>query len=560
MKKQMPLRLFGLLVVAASACKDSSGPERGLPPGTMELSAGEVRSLASSNLQPLRIAGGPGGSEYVLISLLASQTASLPLQFSGEQLVPVVGPTPARLTDPTPALSRALTPMASDLTFESRLRRKEREELAPRMPGARAGREGGPRSMRALFSRMDAMEIGAPVQLNTTTRSACDVPDIRSGKVVAVSQYAVIVADDANPVGGFTQADYAEIAAAFDTLVHPVVTQNFGLAGDVDNNGGRSLIFYTRAVNELSPINSSLIVGGFFFSRDLFPTAGSVPCAGSNQAEMFYMLVPDPAGEVNNNVRTTASVRRLTVGVLAHEYQHLINASRRIYVNDANEFEENWLNEGLSHIAEELLFYRASGLAPRLNITLEMLRESQLRLDAVNAYQASNLGRLVEYLRDTENASPNARDDQLSTRGAAWQLLRYAADQSGTAEQTLWLALANARSSGTANLSGVLGVSFETLIRDWSAAQYTDDTGVPVGRPHTHPSWNYRSLLPALTTSPAYPLFTRSLVAPVSFTLRKGGTAYVRFGVAAGKVGAIAATSGGAPPPATSSFVLIRTR
>ena len=44
----------------------------------------------------------------------------------------------------------------------------------------------------------------------------------------------------------------------------------------------------------------------------------------------------------------------VTPGTLAHEYQHLINAGRRLYVNNANAFEDMWLNEGLSHIAEEL--------------------------------------------------------------------------------------------------------------------------------------------------------------------------------------------------------------
>lgn len=513
------------------------------------MNAGEVRALAATDAQQLRIAGGAAGSEFVLISLFTSQNGSLPLQISGEQLVAAVG------QPSLPANS-----LAGDPAFESRIRRMERQALTRRIPDARARRAERPTTAPAPAPSMDVIPIGASVRLNTATRSACDLPDIRDGHVVAVSQFAVVVADDANPVGGFTTADYEEIAAAFDTLVHPVVTQNFGAPQDIDSNGGRSLIFFTRAVNELSPINSSLIVGGFFFSRDLFPTTGAAACAGSNQAEMFYLMVPDPGGEVNGNVRTKAAVRRLTVGVLAHEYQHLINASRRIYVNEASEFEEGWLNEGLSHIAEELLFFRASGLAPRQNITLAMLRESPIRLNAVNAYQAANFGRLIEYLRDTETASPTARDDQLSTRGAAWQLLRYAADQSSMVEGTLWFNLANARSSGVANLTGVLGLSFESLIRDWSVAQYTDDAGVPVGPGYLHRSWNYRSLLPELMAASAYPLYTRSLATPASFRLSGGGIAYLRFGVAAGRTGRITATSGGAPPPAASSFLLVRTR
>jgi hypothetical protein len=184
---------------------------------------------------------------------------------------------------------------------------------------------------------------------------------------------------------------------------------------------------------------------------------------------MFYMLVPDPNGEVNTNVRMKASVRRVTVGVIGHEFQHLINASRRIYVNNATSFEEGWLNEGLSHIAEELLFYSASGLTPRQNITLSNLRSSQTILDAVNAYQVSNFGRLIEYVEDPEARSPYASDDELATRGATCQLLRYAADRSTTSQQQIWFNLVNSRNAGITNFTAVFGGGFQSLVRDWAA-------------------------------------------------------------------------------------------
>ena len=111
------------------------------------------------------------------------------------------------------------------------------------------------------------------------------------------------------------------------------------------------------------------IVGGFFYGRDLFPLQagnGFPACAGSNYAEMFYMLAPDPAGPVNGNARSTAYVRNSTLGVVGHEFQHLISASRRLYVvqgvGGTDWSEDAWLNEGLSHIAEELLFYHRAQL------------------------------------------------------------------------------------------------------------------------------------------------------------------------------------------------------
>ena len=109
---------------------------------------------------------------------------------------------------------------------------------------------------------------------------------------------------------------------------------NFGAPCDIDDNGKIAILF-TRAVNELTPANSPSFVGGFFFPRDLFP-AHAAPtfdvCATSNEGEMFYMLVPDPTGAINGNVPARLR-RQLTTGILAHEFQHLINAGRRMYVN-----------------------------------------------------------------------------------------------------------------------------------------------------------------------------------------------------------------------------------
>jgi hypothetical protein len=47
---------------------------------------------------------------------------------------------------------------------------------------------------------------------------------------------------------------------------------------------------------------------------------------------MFYLCAPIRTGEVNNNKRSKETVRRSTQGTVAHELQHLINASRRLFV------------------------------------------------------------------------------------------------------------------------------------------------------------------------------------------------------------------------------------
>jgi hypothetical protein len=568
--------MFALVLAACGR----DGPNEPPPPvGVLSLAVGEGRTLTASQAATIEISGGSAGGEFVLIPFHASQvaTSTVALEFAGTQMTGVTGPPSPQVgpADATPSFNQGLGARASeDVSFHTALRRQERELLVTHGWAARAARADRMQVLRSASVAVPA--VGDQMTLNVNAKrdkpgervEACFNADLRTGTVMAVTTRAVIVADNANPSGGFEPAEYAEIGQAFDALVHPVVTQNFGVPGDIDSNQGRSVVFYTRAVNELTSVGSQSVIFGFFHPRDLFPKAGPNPgstnddCPTSNQAEMFYMLVPDPTGQVNGNVRTKESVRRSTVGVLGHEYQHLINASLRI-AND-RPGEEVWLNEGLSHIAEELLFYSASELAPRQNITFTTLRSSEKIRDAVNAYQVSNFGRLIEYLEDPEARSPYANDDELATRGATWQLLRYAADRSSTAQQTLWLRLANSTTSGIANFTAAFGGEFFSIVRDWATAQYTDDAVAQTAPSFQHPSWHYRSVIPALinpTTPPPYPLKTRTLAGtPLSLTLKGGSAAYLRFGVAAGVTAIITPTSSGGALPAAVSLTVLRTK
>lgn len=375
-----------------------------------------------------------------------------------------------------------------------------------------------------------------PRQYNVQANDPCSAPDFRTGHVAAVSKYAIVIADSANPSGGFTTAEYMELARTFDTLIYPVITENFGEPADMDGNG-RVLIFYTRAVNEMTPAGSTGYVGGFFFARDLFPkasTQGLQGCQGSNEAELFYMMVPDPNGSVNGNTRGKESVRRITLGTIAHEFQHLINGSRRLYLNNAQSWEESWLNEGLSHIAEELIFYQASGLQPRQNIDLDRLRSipAGQAVDAFNAYQISNFGRLSIFFEESELSSGYSDEAELADRGAAWHYLRYIADRASVADRDLWFRLANSTIGGFDNLKQVVGLDPRRLYRDWAITSYTDDLVGTKDSTFQQPSWNYRSIMPEVKMSLPAPRQLRPGEAQ-QFRLRGGGTSYLQFTVAA---------------------------
>lgn len=273
-------------------------------------------------------------------------------------------------------------------------------------------------------------------QFNVSTSNGCQSVQLRTGEVKAETQHVTIVADLSNPAGGFTQADYNAFAATFESLVWPVLTGNFGAPSDIDGSG-RVVVFFTSAVNSLTSAGSTSFVGGFFFGRDLIPKGGDprffpFPCPGSNETEMFYVLAPDPTASLGL-AHSTASVRSMAVGIIGHEMQHLINFSRRLYVNTNTSFSTNdafedvFMEEGLSHIAEELLLFDAGMLTPRSNLTSSMLTAAPN--NAANGFARANLQRFGAFLREPSRNSPYADNDFIPTRGAIWSFLRYLADR-----------------------------------------------------------------------------------------------------------------------------------
>lgn len=380
------------------------------------------------------------------------------------------------------------------------------------------------------------LSVGDVLTINVNADSVCTAPINRQARVVALSEHSAVLADVSNPANGFTDAEYQQFADEFERITWPVVTQNFGTPGDVDFNG-RILILFTSAVNELTPRNSDFIVGGFFYARDLFPrkeTAQAQGCESSNVRELFYLLAPDPGGSINGNVRSKNYVQSSTFSTLSHEFEHLVNASRRLYVNDAEDFEETWLDEGLAHIAEELSFYAAApGLEPRQNIALTSAFFSDgARLAALTRYQVANFGRLNEYYRAPSANSPIQPDDDLATRGAAWQFLRYAADQRGGSERDFWFNLANSKLRGIANLSAQLGTDPLPVFQNWGVAIYTDDAVPGVPAVYTHPSWNFRQILSNEGLG-GFKLDVDTLAngVPRRVDLAATGNAYLRLGV-----------------------------
>ncbi|HKJ93603.1 MAG TPA: hypothetical protein VJ957_10555 [Longimicrobiales bacterium] len=551
MRAKLVALTLGLVLVGCET--NTTGPNSSFYGCAMgdatQMSAGQVLSLGGAGGVCLADAGGAG--DYVIVPFMATTPASDTVagaKTAVDILAGGIGASSGGLPDRAPLapggpplfdLSGQPFARQPDEAFDVALRRREIRDLTGKIHPAGPGGGSGMRTMATSPSAVPS--VGDLVSYNTAAACSSSAEDIRTGRVRAVSQYAIIVEDTTDPAPGLSQSDVNYFAATMDTLVYPVDTGAFGTPSDIDSNGGRTIIFFTSSVNERTPANSQYYIGGFFWAGDLFPhqsTSRLSACPGSNEAEIFYALAPDPNGVINGNVFNVDFVRRVTVSTLGHEFQHLINASRRLFVNNANVFEDVWLNEGLSHIAEELLFYAAAHLQPGLNLTLDTLRSSDAIRVPANEFVVNDLSRYISFLERPDTASVMGIDN-LAMRGAIWSFLRYAADRSGSA--TFFYDLDNSTTAGVANLRNVIGSDPLQWMRDWAVSIYADDAVPGVDPVYTQPSWNFRSVLPALTNDSTFPLRVHALSAgsTLSFDLLPGGTAFSSFSLDAGHRGVI---------------------
>ena len=564
------------VIVSASAAQLSC---TGVTPLT--LNVGDVHQLTGLERSSLCIGGG-AGSEYALIafnsSLDTSATAST-VALTATGTVSVSNP-------PTPQVIAGGPPIAAqrarrDVGFEMRMRAMERRELNPRFGAARAwyanrGRQGsGRKGLSAIINIPTNAPVGTLVSLNGNATSACSAPQPRGATITAISNHAIIVVDTLAPANGFTTADYQNFAATFDTLIYPIDTLNFGVPTDIDNNG-HVVLFFSPIVNQLSSNSSGSYVGGFFFSRDLFPLTTTVVgsdtlsgCAGSNLGEMFYLPVVDPAQQFNRFFPDTVTVRVHLLTTLVHEFQHLINAGRHLYVNTTStSLEESWLDESQAMLAQELLYYHVSGFAPKQKLTYATIstgaNSNGTQLSIANGDLIESLQDVSVYIQTTESSTPFNNTENIQTLGSGWQFMRYMLDHTAAgAQYTFSRAIDNGLVPGFANVSNVFSMSLPTLAttyQSWAIAQYVDGTGLSSNTAYSNPSWNFRSVIDGIFNLSEYELATRPLLpaTPVSVALRGGGASYMRFRVNSGVTAQIVPT-GNVVASTAVTYALVRT-
>ncbi|MBT5056394.1 MAG: T9SS type A sorting domain-containing protein, partial [Gemmatimonadetes bacterium] len=379
--------------------------------------------------------------EVALSSLLNGQaspgdwqrhTGDIPL-VDGEQIVALYSTTrthedrgfPYALGQPPLAWAAAHTPRAKAARArylgEAELRRRE-SELARKVAAA-----GGLGLFQPTASQA---EIGD--QRGFTFDQFGRVATQRvPATVLAVSQYGVAWGHDGSGAGGtqLPTARIQEILNQFDADFDLLVT-SLGVPSDVDGDGKTHFLF--------TPLVDSTGFGGFVDAASILPFATG---GNGNQTDLIFISLGEP----------DLSYRSL----LAHEFQHLINFNQHVLVRFGDS-EVSWLNEGLSHVAEDL----------------------------VGGHRVGNADRVATYLADpTTVGLVGDASTSSAKRGGAYLFVRALVDRFG---RQVLLALIGTGRADRDNLQYVTQEAFEDLLANFAAQLAT--SGTDLGQ---HPRFDF---------------------------------------------------------------------
>lgn len=357
--------------------------------------------------------------------------------------------------------------------------------------------------------------------------------------VASVSRRAILAVDTldlqgAPPTVLFPQTTLDSITKEFDDITYPTDSSYFNKPTDIDNNG-HIVLLYSGQINKLTPPNTpGSFVGGFFFAGDIFPSTdqgggANTFCPQSNEGEIFYLLSPDPTGRFGN-IRKTGDVRQGTRGTIAHEFQHMINAGNRYFNPQVSNFEATWLDEALAHFAEDAVGRVVRGFGDLQTLTFNDILPPGCSSSSVppcpqandfNAFFYQNLARLTYWMKEPDEFAPFMKmaDTSLAVRGAAWAIVRYAADNySNDNPRALTRTLVAGPDTGTKNFVAATKAPLDTLVKGWLVSMYADHLNIAGLDPkNQYRSYNFRSVMPPVAravlnqSTATYPLTVQSI-------------------------------------------------
>jgi len=349
-----------------------------------------------------------------------------------------------------------------------------------------AEREGIPRAMRrpgeatsAAPQEIRQFNVWNTIDENASLYDPANYTQIQA-ELRYTGQHCLIYTDlDSLTTGNLTWADLKSFADRFDVDIRPSNNKYFGTENDVDGNG-KVIIVITPVVNLLTPNNANYFIGGFFIPIDLYRVGGNVPAGTTNHAEAFYILAADPDSTYSApSARSRADVAVENIKTIVHEYEHLISFSYRLSHYGAPAIQLTWLEEGMAHVAEDLLSQETG--EPTLN-------------DA-------NWKRGQRYRSNTGFFSLEDSESPVGQRGGIYLFLRLLGDRF---DDTIYKQILQSSCLGRSCIESVTGRKFDDLMGDFLAAMYMSGRGINLDA-----AYNYQSI--DLADFGALPLPTRSI-------------------------------------------------
>jgi len=469
----------------------------------LQLSVGEYLSVEPAALDGCATfpAAGSQGAEYLLAPQLVSGTPG------DTAFVLVQGnaaPIPMPLAAPEAAEENIVT------RFDEHLRGLEAElALRPREPLPEQEIAAAPIQLDLSVGDLRDFKVCDKV----TCRESADFATV-TAEAKFVGDHAILYQDENAPSGGLTEADFEELGSLFDDDLYGVATRAFGSESDIDGNG-RVIILLTPIVNGMTETAqcSQSYVTGFFFPLDVDPTA--YRDNRSNQAELFYAIVPDPQGTVTCN-HSVERIKRIVPVTFIHELQHMINYHQHVILRAGNS-ERTWLNESMSHMSEELaaLYFESIG-----------------NLERFSAFSLGDLYNGFKYLKDPASnfLIYSEGTGTLAERGAGWLFLRWLVDQYGI---EVLRRLSETSLTSTENVEAAAGEPISKLLTDWFLANYVSDHPDIDDVPDrlSYKTWNLREVYLALYSQDVS-LFDRAF--PIEPPVFSGGAFSVSGGLKSG--------------------------
>jgi hypothetical protein len=413
---------------------------------------------------------GPEGGRYLVFPQFASAEDPSPARSYWLTVDAATGADADLLRAVTPSL--AARPATARETLERTLRAAERrlaregiadeaESLARLARAARTAADPAPLAGRPV---PEPPAVGTERTFRVLSRVDGTAFASSTARLRFVGSNVLIYEDRATPVA-LDSVAVRRFGALLDGTLHPLDVELFGAESDVDGNG-RVIVLLTPIVNALTTAaqcGAEGFVRGFFNGADL-----GTRSQNSNRAEILYVMVPDPNG-TRSCAHPVSEVVRQLPSTFLHEFQHMISYNQKVLVRRTSD-ESTWLNEGLSHMAEEMggrLFERRYPAPQGRGLPTQLLPDSAI------PFYRGDIDNALLYLGAPAQHSVSAFDGlgSLEERGASWLFLRWLMAQKGEA---ILGRLVQSPRTGRRNVEEVAGEPFAALFGDFVIALAAD--------------------------------------------------------------------------------------